>query len=615
MESIFAQIRKECTEFYDNYVSIVPGYGFNQNETLKRIHLYLNSRYEDGTQYLGRDKLFYNVVIAPCEVAMRMLNLDTKNIRLLPTNPKSYFSTYLLEKELKQWLKKNKLGKVLNQIAEEAPRYGSVLLQKTKGGAEVVDLRRLVIDPTVETIQKSRFVTTIHYMTPTELRETGWDNVEIAIERFGEQNAQEPFQDQNGNTGVMTSTPYIKIHKRYGEVPRWWIDGSTPGTDTGDKMVKSLFIVAGSEFQSQNSDGKPVGELGVVLFKSRWHKAWPFRDFHYTKIKGRWLGLGVVEMLFDVQVRMNELKNQKRISMEISAMHLFQTPDKSIVRNLLTDLQSGDMMISANGITPIANEERNLPAFDSEESSYLGQADRLSFAYEAIRGQEPNSTTTLGQTQIQVANSTSVYAFKKENLALMYQDFFNDLVMPNLMADLSPEHIMRFVGSMQELNKLDEAAAEIYANDEIKERILSGNPVYKEDEDAIKDKAIETYRKLGDSRFLKIKDALYDDAEFEFDFIITNEQDDLATKTQNYQVVMTALIQAVATGALNDPRVKLAFAKWAEQMGISQAEFDLADQQATEMVQQQQEQLQVNQPQNETELPVGGKQTVAVASQ
>lgn len=599
--TIFSQIRKEATEYYENYISVVPGYSFNQNNTLKRIHLYLNSRYEDSTQYLGRDKLFYNIVQAPCEVAMRMLNIDTKNIRLLPMNPKSYFSTYLLEKELKQWLKKNKLGKVLNQLAEEAPRYGTVVLQKTKDGAEIVDLRRMIIDPTVENIGRSRFVTTLHYMTPTELRATGWDNVEEAIKQFGESNAQEPFQDQHGNTGVMTSTPYIKVHKRYGEVPRWWIDGSQPGTKTGDEMVKALFIVAGAEFQQTNSEGKPTGDMGITLFKSRWYKAWPFKDFHYTKIKGRWLGLGVVEMLFDVQVRMNELKNQKRISMEISAMHLFQTPDKQIVRNLLTDLESGDMLISPNGITPIANEERNLPAFDSEESSYLGQADRLSFAYEALRGQEPNSNTTLGQTQIQVSNATSVYAFKKENLSLFLQDFFNDLVMPNLMKDLTPEHIMRFTGSVQELEKLDRAASEVYANDLIKEKILNGEPAYEEDVQALKDKAIETYRKLSESRFLKIKDAFYDDTEFEFDFIITNEQEDPSQVAMNTKEVLSSYDQQ----AMQDPRFKLLFYKYAEKLGVSPGELELADQQAAQ-------QLQANPMQNGIQGQAGGTQRQAV---
>ena len=38
-----------------------------------------------------------------------MLDVDTKDIRLWASNPKSYFSTYLLEKELKNYLKTNKI--------------------------------------------------------------------------------------------------------------------------------------------------------------------------------------------------------------------------------------------------------------------------------------------------------------------------------------------------------------------------------------------------------------------------------------------------------------------------------------------------------------------------
>jgi len=597
MESIFSTIRQEASDFYDNFISVVPGYSFNQYETLKRIHLYLNSKYEDGSQYLGRDKLFYNIVQAPCEVAMRMLNIDTKNIRLLPLNPKSNFSTYLLEKELKVWLKRNKMGQILNQLAEEAPRYGSVVLSKTKDGAEVVDLRRLILDPTVENIQDSRFVTTIHYMTPTELRATGWNDIDIAIERFSSIQAQESFQDEYGNVTQMKSTPYVKITKRYGEVPKWWIDGGT-----SDEMVKTLFIVAGADFQETNTEGKPIGELGVVLFKSRWYKEFPFKDFHYTKIKGRWLGLGVVEMLFDIQVRMNELKNQKRISMEISALHLFQTPDKQIVRNLLTDLESGDMIISQNGITPIANEERNLPAFDGEEASYLGQADRLSFAYEAIRGAEPNSQTTLGQTQIQTANATSVYAFKKENLGLFLQEFFNELVVPNLLRDLSAEHIMRFTGSAQELEKLDLAASEVFANDFAIEKMFNNELIFTEELDKIKQDAIKQYRKSGESRFIKIKDAFYDDLEFEFDFNITNEQEDPIAVAQNLQTVFTAL--ASNPQMLQDPRIKILFYKFADKLGVNSSELDLADQQAQQAPQQQQ------MPQQGTPLPASPQQNV-----
>ncbi len=599
-ENIFAQIRKEQSDFMFNWISIVPGYPFNQYYNIKRCHLYLNSKFEDAQQYAGRDKLFFNIVIPPCEVAMRMLNVDTKNIRLWPLNPKSYFSTYLLEKELKYWLKRHKLGILLNQLAAEAPRFGSVVLEKTTEGAEMVDLRRLILDPTVDKIQDSRFVTTIHYMTSSQLRETkGWDteSIETAIERFSNTNTEEPYEDQYVNVNVMKSTPYIKVFKRYGEVPTWWVDDKKkPGTKDGDELTKALFIVAGADWLMKNNDGKPIGDLGVVLFKSKWVKEWPFKDFHYMKTKGRWLGIGVVEMLFDTQVRINELKNQKRVGMEISQLHLFQTRDSSIVRNVLTDLQSGDLMISKSGIEPIQNGQGRFPEseFKNEEESYHNQTDKLSFAYEALRGDTGDASTPLGTTQIAVAQGTSVFAFKKENLALFLQEYFNDLVLPQLMKDLNADHIMRFTGNTQELQKLDDAASEVYANDYVKQEILKGNSMTKDMFDLAKQKATAEYQKMGENRFLKIKDAFYDDAEFEFDFLVTDEQADPAKMATNIQAVIGEVAQNPQI--LTDPRLKLLFYRLCEQLGISQAEIELADQQATQQQAQQQGQPGQQQP-------------------
>ncbi len=242
-------------------------------------------------------------------------------------------------------------------------------------------------------------------------------------------------------------------------------------------------------------------------------------------------------------------------------MHLFQTPDKQIVRNLLTDLESGDMLISPNGITPIANEERNLPAFNEEEQSYSAHADRLTFAFSALRGEAPQRREGIGLYQAQTSQAQSVFGFKKENLGLFLQDFFNDLVMPNLMADLTPEHIMRFTGTTQELDMLDQAASEVYANDVIKQRVLNGVVAYSEHLDDLKKQAVDTYRKLGTSRFIKMKNAFYQDAEFEFDFLITKDQSDQDMEAQKIQTVFMAL--AKDRTMLDDPRVKLLFYQYA----------------------------------------------------
>lgn len=584
--TIFAQIRYETDQFLYNFISPVPGYAFNQYQTLKRIFLYLSNKYENGSFYLGREKLFFNVVTPAVEVATKMLNIDTKDIRLVPTNAKSQFATYLLEKELKLWLRTSDMGRILNTIAEEAPRYGSVLLEKTKKGARVCDLRRTMLDPSVDNAKDSRFITTIHYMSDDELRKTGWKDVDVAIARFGNTQAAQPFEDNAGNMNVMRSSPQVKVYKRYGEVPGYWLDEKlSPNTKKGMEMVRSLFITAGPDFLQRNAQGQVTGEMGVVLFKSEWKGDYPFKDFHYTKIKGRWLGMGVVESLFDVQTRVNELKNQKRISMELSTLHLFQTKDKQIVRNILTDLENGDLLYSPAGIEPIVNEERNLPAFDSEEQSYLAQADKLSFAYEAVKGDtEDAKNSTLGQTQIAVAQATSVFAFKKQNLALMLRPFFNELVMPQLLKDLTPEHIMRFTGSTQELNKLDEAAADLHVNEEIKRKVLNGERVDLAFQELTKEEAIKTYRKLGTNRYIKIKENFYGDAEYEFDFNIDNEAIDPNKIVAGVQFLIGNFMANPA--ALQDPRMKLMYNKAAEQFGISPAEIELADSQATQMVQE-----------------------------
>lgn len=605
--SIFAQIRKENQDFYDSYISVVPGYSYNQYETLKRCYLYLNSKFEDGTLADGMEKLFFNIILPPCEVATRMLNVDTKNIRLWPTNPKSYYSTFLLEKELKLWLKKSKMGKLLNTLAEEAPRFGSVVLEKTKDGAKAIDLRRLILDPTVDNITDSRFVTTVHYMTPSQLRETGWDEkaIEDAIERFGDTNAMEAFEDEYGNVNQMHSTPYIKIHKRYGEVEEWML-----GKGKSDKLVRSLFIVAGADSIVTNDEGKPIGDNGVVLFKSVWHKKWPFKDFHYSKVRGRWLGVGITEMLFDAQVRMNELKHTKRVSMVLSTMHLFQTKDNTIVKNALTDLKNGDILISRTGIEPVANEERNIPAFKDEEESYKQLGMSLSFANEAVNGQPMAASTPATNALIAQQGATSVYAFKRENMALFLQDFFNELVLPQLMNDLNEDHIMRFVGSAQELQKITEAALDICANDYVKENLLAGKVTTPEELDAFKQQKLDEYRKMGEQRFIKIKKGLYTDAEFEFDFIIGNEQADPATLVQNTQAVFMAVAQNPMV--LEDPRIKMLFYKFAENLGVSPAEIELADQQAQNIPQQPQQDQMMQQP---LQSPIQPKQPLPYGSQ
>ena len=226
-QNIFAQIRQEVYDFVNNDIKIVDGYSFNQYQTIKKCHLYYNSRFVTGDlDSNGRKKIFFFFFKAPCKVSSRFLNFDTKNIRLISNTKNSEMATFLLEHELKNWMKKNKVAITLNRIAELSPKYGSSVIKKTKKGADIVDLRRLVLDPTVDTITNSRFVILEHNLTPSQLREkqkNGWENVEEVISKFYVNTAPEPYI-QDGTLNQVNSTPVIKIYERYGEVPKSWLD-------------------------------------------------------------------------------------------------------------------------------------------------------------------------------------------------------------------------------------------------------------------------------------------------------------------------------------------------------------------------------------------------------
>lgn len=600
--NIFSQIRRENQDFFFGFTYPTEGYAFNQYTTVKRCLLYNNSQFEDTSLYNGMEKMFFNIVNPPCEVASKMVKIQSKNIRLWPTNPKSHFSTYLLSKELTEWLKTSKFYNILAQIAEELPIYGSVFLEKTKDGAKVVDIRRLICDQSVDKIENSRFITTIHYMTPTELRATGWDNVEDAINKFSNTEAPASYEDGRGPMNIQSSTPYIKVFKRYGEVPEYWLEGKST------KMVKSLYIVCGADSPQMSVDGKSVTETGIILFKGKWNKVWPYKDVKYQTVKGRLLGRGVIEMLFPIQERINEIKNQTRVQMELSSIRLFETPDKQIVKNVLTDLQNGDVIISPNGFKAVENQENgaHTQAVKMEEASYLGQADKLTFSYEAVRGDTPTQTTPLGTTKIAVAQASGVFGFKKENLCNFAREFFNDLVLPEALKSLDEEHIMRFTGSVQELAKIDEAAQELVAGDYIKKEIFAGRVINPEEIEAKKFEYLTKIKKAwGNNRYINIKKGLYGKVEFEFDYIIDNEQIDLQTMQTNYSKVIADL--STNPAILSNPVLKLMYFKYAEALGINQAELEAAENQAQQLLANNQNIDPNVQPNNKELNPGGGR--------
>jgi hypothetical protein len=281
--------------------------------------------------------------------------------------------------------------------------------------------------------------------------------------------------------------------------------------------------------------------------------------------------------------------------MELSSKHIFQTADRTVLKSVLNDVENGSILVTGpnGGIQPLANEERNLSAFSMEEVRWDNLGKSLSFSYDAVRGEALPTSTPATNAVIQDRNATSVFGFMRENMAIMLRSFFTEWVMPQLVKDLTPKHMLLFTGGTDEFMKLDQLIVGVYVREAAMKRLLSGIPVTQEMVDMYAKEAQTQLKKRGAQRWIEIKENMYSDLEYQFDILVTNEQEDMQVMSQN----LIGILQSLKNVNLQDPLQKTLFMKYLEKVGISPAEIELASQARETMAQMEQPQQMPGMPQ------------------
>lgn len=595
MENIFQQVRDERQDFLNNEIEVVPGYNFSQYNTLKKVHLYFNGYYEKGNYEnvngVLRKKVFHNLSNWRCEVATKMIDMDVKDFLLVSNNEETDWNVYILEKELKVWLKKNEMGQVLNEISRLLPIYGTVVLEKTATGAKVVDMRYFYCDQATDVLDNARYINQRFLLSHRELRKMGkkgWENVQEAIDKFsgkyhqgydlssvaGETNGSKLYYEGNGSDVTEAQTvPLVEVFVRYGEVPLSWF---TEKQSDDDEYVLAKFVVAGVDQTVQNDKGVVIAEDGIILYKEQIDEL-PFKEVHYKKTEGRWLGIGIVETLFEPQRRINELKNQEALANELGSIQLFQTRDDLIQQNITTDLQNGDILKVRSEITPIATESRNMTAIQNTSTSIEEHANNLTFSRDVVSGENAPASATLGAVQIQTQQTTAVFDYKKENIGLFLGEFIKDLVFPQIETQLNRQHVFRLAGSFDEIRKLRMN----YAKNITRKRFIEGIL-----DDTIKDISQELYEEMkaqnlekialqGDKIWAEVEKNFFKNLDYEVDIVSTGENKNIYAQIQNGNALLIALSKDPTM--LQDPAKKKVLFKVMSAMGWHTSELEDLD--------------------------------------
>lgn len=549
------QTTRANLEKYRSIVEMPGGYDHDLVSVLRRIDCYYNGQFFESNRYEGGIRRnFFNITKPACDVATKFIDLDTKNILVYSTEAEQEWKVWLMSRDLKQWMKEKKFAEFLNDISFQLPKFGHFVCKKTKGGWKRVNLSNLRLDPATPTMEESPFVYEVNLMSVRDVREMEWDEEEV-----------ERLIAQNDSVSHVAIYECYELNKDSGE-KKWHrsFRGGFLRKNTGNGSV--------SETPESQINNKDEYLPGVILFEDDLDEL-PYREIKWEEVSGRWLGQGFGEYLFDNQIRTNEIENTKSRGLSLAALKIFQTSDELIGRNVLTDMENGDIIKSSSGISQVDMTNHALSDFNEAENRWDMNTVQKTFTSDITRGEDLPSGTPLGVARISAAMVDSYYSIKRENIGLFIKRLLTEDVIPAFKKDRSKEHMLRFFGSDKEVGKLYRAIAESHTRQAMWEYALKTGIVPSQTELQLEQARIELSLKKRKDIMLSIPDFFYKDVEYALDVTVTGEEVDVNANAQ----ALINLLQLVASNPTitQNPQTKAILFKSLELSGMSPADLDL----------------------------------------
>lgn len=508
MKKYISEIVKEVIDNYkDKQIEIADGLKWSQFQTIKRINYYKNNKYLERSD----NAIFWNLVSPRVPHFVKNIDLDTKDLYPYGEGKTNFFQTFILKLRLKKWFKDNRFAIVLNDLAEDLADYGSAVWKKVKSkedfNMEAVDLTRIYFDPTANRIKDANIVE-LHSLSETELRKRkdAWDNVEDVIDKMVEKGKNE---------------------KEFNEAEIWEYWGEYED-DNGD--VKYGHYI-----------GYGWGQDEILLYEEEDinSKKCPYRDFHIGRYNGRWLRIGCYERCFEIQERANKLVNQNEKTQDIASLLLLKSKGAETIGNVLTDLESGDII--PQDLEQIGIDNRAFGNFVNELQMIENQADKLCNTPEVITGEAmPSGTTFRGQaTSVNAAKS----AFRqiKERVGEEVGYILVNDVLSGIAKKWEGE-VFELTDDMEDIKQYDEALTTKMRDD----IISKGMKLTPDNWEKIQEQIIKKIDKVG--RKIKIPKNFFD-----FDYgIRMNVTGEAENKQQKNDAYFNALSMVQANPAITD---------------------------------------------------------------
>jgi len=508
------------------------GYYFNQYKTIQRINYYINNRYIDRDD----EAIFWNLANPRITHFAKNIDLDTKDLQPYGIGDTTYVQIFVLKQKFYRWLEDNKFAIGLNDMSEGIATYGSSVFKLFKGELKEVKLSNIYFDPTAESIRDIDVVE-MHYMTESQLQSKKgiWDNVEEVLKNPPE---ADPTNKKR--------TPVYEVWEFWGDY------------EEDDKMVYKHVI----------GIGEGDGEVRFVDDKEQ-RKNSPYYDFHIGKYRGRWMRVGLVERLFKLQERANQLVNQNAAASEIASLLLLRTENGEQLGNVLHQIENGQI-IQSSDLQQIGLTNAGLNQFITELREIESKSNELCLTPQIVQGESSPSGTPFRSVAVVSNAAKSSFKYIKERIGETLGYVLKEKIFPSLVKDWNVGDTLELADNEEDVRFYDEEARKAMKWDAFLDNVLNERTVTADD--------LEQVAKQFDEGIAKKKRKLkYPDNYFNFKFgIRTNITGESVDKAQQNDAYFNALQMVQANPAIvNTPL----FRQYVENNGIDWWKLSAAQQQ------------------------------------
>ncbi len=539
---------------YSKGVTMPGGYAHFLPDTLRKIDRYWNGKFLGGDlDSTKKHKYFAQLARPLSEDASKSIDIQTSMIKLISEVSGNDLSMWVMGRELREWLEEHSFDELMNDMTDDLPKYGHIVLKKHNGGLDLVNIQNMRMDPSAPWLRYSDFVYEMHRMMRWEVEDQkDWDG--NAMEKLFKGNKSQDFDIYESYD--LKKDHYVLSYQAWYKKPNAASGGSTFGIEANINQPQNLNQPP-IELYSEDID---IDDL-------------PYRETKWSKVPGRWLGMGVMEYLFDDQLHANETANLRMRALYLKALKLLQSSDTEIGGNVLRDMQNGQVIKSAGTIKWLAADESDLSAFGAEEARWDAIASKKTFVLDAMSIPARMNKQML---QMLMQQQQNYYKKKQENLGIFIKNLLYRDIIPDFKNKTQKEHMMSFISSYDDIDQYAKFVTEAQVQNAALQYMKKTGFWPSEAERMKEATRIEAEIRKRNMQIVKIPKSFYENLTYKIKIVVTGENKDVQGETQFLMQLMQLVGQNPAV--LQNKMLRTIVFKLMELAGISPGDIGMLDQ-------------------------------------